>query len=69
MAPNVVEHMVAPLDWPIGFSLRTGLPPTGISSGATARALLVAFMTDMGNGDVESLQLFGGNIASFIKIE
>lgn len=69
MASNMIEHMVAPLDRPIGFSLRTGLPATGVSSGASARTLLVAFRADMRNGDVESLQFFGGNIASFMEIE
>jgi hypothetical protein len=66
---NMIEHMVTPFDWPIGFRLRTGVPATGVPRGTTARALLVAFIADMGNGDVESLQLFGGNIASFIEIE
>ena len=65
---NMVEHMVTPLNWPFGFRLRTGLPATGIPRGTTARALLVAFIADVGNGNVESLQLFGGNIASFTEI-
>lgn len=67
MPSNMVEHMVAPLDWPIRLRLRTGVPATGVSRGTTAGALLVAFNTDMGNGDVESLQLFCGDIASFIE--
>ena len=66
---NMVEHMVTPLDRPIGFRLRTGVPATGVPRGTSARALLVAIIADMGNGDVEGLQLFGGNIASFSEIE
>ena len=66
MSSNMVDHVVAPLEYPI--RLRTRLPATSVSGRATVTAPLVTFTTRMRNGDVEGLQFFSGNIASCIEV-